>query len=1108
MRARHLLGRLALYCLALGLAAGPAADSGLAQNGDEGLSLEPERTIAFDTSEGTYMNLDVSPDGTRIVFDLLGDLYTMPVEGGEATRITSGMAYDVQPVFSPDGSRIAFVSDRSGSDNIWAVAPDGTGLEAITEEREEPVSTPEFSPEGDYLVARRGGDVWLYHVDGGSGLQLTESELASGATGPSFGPEGRHVYFSSRGGGGFFSGGLAAINSWQTRRLDRLTGDVATITASPNGAFRPRISPDGKTMVFGARVDAVTGLRARHLPSGSERWLAWDIDRDNAERPGMLDLMPRYDFLPDGSAIVIATGGTFHRIDLETGADTPIAFSAHVEQELGPFVFFERPVEEGPVEVRNLRYANTAPDGSRIVFSALGRLWVSELPDGTPRELVEMEAGQFQPVWSPGGDEIVFVTWDDVEGGHVWRLPVDGPTAGDPVRLTEYPGFYLHPAWSPDGARIAFLQEDAAAFRNIWSRNTGRIVWVQAAGGPLHTVASAPSDNRLVFSPEGDRIAFIADVRPGSFFGDRPPESELISVRLDGTDRRTLATLKTESYEAVPSPDGKWVAWTTRENVYVAAVPLSPETPVIGETTGPGPVARVTDEGGIDVHWENGSGTLAWTYSDTFYRIGREEALTAPLEEEDEQGGMDDADGEPTTDDAPGEPATDEVQGQDEEAGPEPTAYTIDLTVPRHAPTGTLALVGARIIQMTGPDDVIEDGAVVIENNRITAVGPRSEVTIPEDADVRDVSGTTIMPGLIDMHAHLRPPREVYVETSWAYLANLAYGVTTTRDVSTSSDSFAYSELVESGAMIGPRIYSTGRAMTRGNAKIESLEDARNVVRRYKKLGTDVLKQYMQPHRRQRQWLIQAAREEGMNITNEGGGDFRLNMTQVLDGYTGVEHSLPIADVYGDVTELFARSRTWYTPTLVVSYGGPTAEWYFYQSTEVHDDDKLARFTPHDDLDRRTRRGRMYAIEEFHFDEVAAGAADILEAGGNVAMGAHGEQQGICAHWETWALQMGGLSNYDALRTATSLAAHGLGRLGDLGTVEAGKLADILVLEGNPLTNIRDTNTIRWVIKNGEVFAGDSLQMLWPEQRPAPPIGYRDIGDPPEDLDPIRDDGR
>jgi hypothetical protein len=279
--------------------------------------------------------------------------------------------------------------------------------------------------------------------------------------------------------------------------------------------------------------------------------------------------------------------------------------------------------------------------------------------------------------------------------------------------------------------------------------------------------------------------------------------------------------------------------------------------------------------------------------------------------------------------------------------------------------------------------------------------------------------------------------------------------------------------------------------MLPSNVKIENLEDARHAVRHYKQMGTNVIKQYMQPHRRQRQWVIQAAREEGLNVTNEGGSDMRLDLTMVLDGYTGFEHALPIADLYSDVTRLIAESKTWYTPTLVVAYGGPNAEWYFYQTTDVHGNERLARFTPHEILDRRTRRGTKVMEEEFNFPAVSRGAAAVLKAGGNIGLGAHGEEQGICAHWELWALQMGGLTNHQALRVATLSGAEALGFQQDLGSIEAGKLADILVLDRNPLDDIRNSTSISMVMKNGDLFNAETLDQVWPQQKPLEDYGFQ-----------------
>jgi imidazolonepropionase-like amidohydrolase len=297
--------------------------------------------------------------------------------------------------------------------------------------------------------------------------------------------------------------------------------------------------------------------------------------------------------------------------------------------------------------------------------------------------------------------------------------------------------------------------------------------------------------------------------------------------------------------------------------------------------------------------------------------------------------------------------------------------------------------------------------------------------------------------------------------------------------------------------VLGPRVYSTGRAMLPGNIRIENLDDARASIGHYKRMGTNVVKQYTQPHRRQRQWVIQAVRELGMNATNEGAGDLRLDLTMVTDGYTGFEHALPVADLYNDVIRFIAESKTWYTPTLVVAYGGPTAEWYFYQNTNVHDDPRLNRFTPHEIVDRRTRRGDWNHPDEFHFPAVARGAARILQAGGNIALGAHGEEQGICAHWELWALQMGGLTNHQALRAATAMAVEGLGFQQDLGTLESGKLADLLVLDRSPLEDIKNSTSIRYVMKNGELFEAETLRQVWPVEKSAPVFTDVDFTRPP-----------
>jgi len=248
---------------------------------------------------------------------------------------------------------------------------------------------------------------------------------------------------------------------------------------------------------------------------------------------------------------------------------------------------------------------------------------------------------------------------------------------------------------------------------------------------------------------------------------------------------------------------------------------------------------------------------------------------------------------------------------------------------------------------------------------------------------------------------------------------------------------------------------------------------------------------YMTGNRQQRQWLVMAARELKLTPTVEGGLDYKLNMTHVIDGYAGLEHSLPIYPVYEDVLELFKATGVTYTPTLLVSYGGPFAENYYYATENVHDDEKLRRFTPHEELDAKARRrgnnpgpGGWFMREEYVFDDHAKFVKALVEAGGRAGVGSHGQLQGLGYHWEVWSMQSGGMSEHDVLRAATILGAEGLGLDGDVGSIDVGKLADLVVLDANPLENIRNTNTIRYVMKNGRLYDGNTLDEVWPRRRP------------------------
>ncbi len=1055
-----LLGFLLVPCVfaagvgtsAVGLHAQVAGEAGDCDS----LCITPTRTISFETSEGTQMNVDVSPDGETILFDLLGDIYTVPRAGGTATRLTSGMAMDLEPVFSPDGTRILFVSDRSGNKNLWMIDADGSNPRPVTTERGDfHFDDPEWSPDGEYVLVRKneagspsaGRQPWLIHLSGGTGMELAEDAEGIGFR---WGPNGRYVYFrgtESRGVVGLRGNGMP--ERAQIMRLDRRTGDIAAITTVPSGGARPAISPDGEWMAYVADVDAMSGLRLRNLVTAEDRWLAFPIDRED------LDERTRITFAPDGDAVVFEKDGTFHEVAVETGEVRRISFTAQVEQQLGPLIYQEMPFQDDSLVVRNVRYGDLSPDGSRLVFGSLNQLWIMDLPDGEPRPLIEGGDGQYQPTFSPDGSSVAFVSWDATDGGHLWRVPTAG---GEPQRLTTHLAYYANPAWSPDGSRIVYVREDPAATRNRNSNNRGFVEWIPSTGGEGRSVVSAPSDNVFTFTADGDRITFAEG-------------GTLVSVRLDGTERREIATVE-GAVEMVPSPDGEWLAFTLREEVYVAALPPSLETVELSERSGPGPFQRVTRDGGQDLRWAGDGETLTWVFANVFSRLELDDVFGS---------------------DAP-------------DAGLDQMAETVSipLVVPMPRPEGSVALTGARVVTMRG-DEVLEDATIVVTENRISAIGASGSVEVPEGARLVDVSGKTIIPGLIDAHAHIRGmPRDVLVDIAPEPLVNLAFGVTMARDVNASTDQFHYRELIAAGRMLGPRIFMTGPSQTSRAVRIDSYEDALAGVQRYVDRGSFSTKQYLQPQRRQVQWMLQAADELGVNATAEGGGVMR-QVAMILDGYTGIEHApTDWANIYDDVVQLYARSGTMYTPTLVVAspdvYQG---ELYWYQTTDVHADEKLAHFLTHAALDHKSRTSQRYALDEYYFLSGGAGAAPISQAGGLVASGGHGQVHGLAVHWELWMLEMTGMTPHEALRAATLNVAQGMGMAADFGSLEVGKVADLVVLDENPLEDIQNSTSIRYVMQGGELYDGDTLDMVWPEERPLRPFKYTDFG-PPASSDPTR----
>jgi imidazolonepropionase-like amidohydrolase len=579
-------------------------------------------------------------------------------------------------------------------------------------------------------------------------------------------------------------------------------------------------------------------------------------------------------------------------------------------------------------------------------------------------------------------------------------------------------------------------------------------------------------------------------------------------VRLDGTDRRRLLRFPPVD-DIVPSPDGQWVVFTSRDNVYVTALPgiLMKEPPEVSLKEGAVPVYRLSDDAGGYVRWADGGKTITWALGNTFYRLplagaidfAREQRRKAE-EKEKKEAAEKGASSGPEKDKEKEQKEKEKVQ---EARVPKAETIAIAVSAPRAKPQGSFVLRGARVVTMKG-DEILPNADIVVTDNRIAAIGPSGGVTVPAGAKSFDGTGKTVIPGFIDTHAHLHYSGfELFPETKWEYVANLAYGVTTVYDPSAPSlDVFAQGEQVEAGLMVGPRIYSSGDVLYGGQqtdifAEVNNLDDAKHQVKRMKAYGARMIKVYQQPRRSQRMYFAEACRDEHMLLTAEGGGELATDMTMAMDGFTAWEHALPVR-LQKDIVDFVAQSGTYYTPTLLVAYGGPWGEQYYWQTHNAHDDAKLNRFTPHDIIDQKARRYPWIWPSEYNFPTVATGAAEVLRAGGHVSLGAHGQVQGLGPHWEIWAMAGEGgptkdsaMTPMEAIRASTILAADKIGFAPDLGSIETGKLADFIVLDADPLADIHNTLKIRWVVKNGEVWEAETLKKVWPREEAPPTFFWR-----------------
>ncbi|MFQ5690621.1 MAG: amidohydrolase family protein [Gemmatimonadota bacterium] len=992
---------------------------GLAVGIGAGSALAQDRHVDVTLTEGTNMAAALSPDGQTLALDLIGRIWILPAAGGVATPITDVYGDARQPAWSPDGTRIAFQSYRDGNWHIWSVAADGADLRQHTfgpyDDRE-----PDWSHDGARIAFssdREGNyDVWAVAIEDGTLQRLTTDPADE--WGPSFAPGDSSVAFASTRDGR--SGVWIRKGDGAERRLASFQGL----------GFAPSWSPDGARLTFNLLDTHGSRLRLVNVGDGEIRDLSGPDQ----------DVFPfRTAWLSESEFLYTADGNILRgRVDRPAPTGR-VVFQARVTFTRQAYVRARRDFEStDPQPVRGIVAPAVSPDGQKIVFVALGDLWSIGRASKTdtsggasatsrgwtkPQPLTRDSYVQLDPAWSPDGRRLAYVS---DRGGtlDVWIRDMAGGTS----RQLTHVGGAVMPSWSPDGSRIAFQVRQGLRSRlRLVDVSTGEVT-------KLHDDLFLPS--RASWSPDGSSLAMSA-LRPYSH-RFREGRNQILLISTNGRPDRWETPMPhrgigTRGVDGpVWSPDGRRMAFVTDGLLWTVPVTRN------GDLAGP-PV-RLSADLADGLSWTADSRHLLYQVTDGLCLVDIGDGATETI--------------------------------------------SLPLQWRRAHPTGRVVVHAGRL--WDGKADAIRsDVDVVIEGHRIERVVPHDAAL--HRGRVIDASNGTVIPGLIDAHSHQGYGLGEALGRTW-----LAYGVTMVRDPS--ADPFVIRErreAVESGVRPGPRELATGRIFdgTRvyysGANALTPGAEVRQELERAVELGYDLIKTYVRLPDALQERIVDYAHAHGIPVSSHElypAVAFGVDHVEHIRGTSRRGYSPKVTELrrsYQDVIALLTASGMSLTPTIGIQGGFP---YLIGRDSTVLDDPRLAALYGPDyvrSLRAVARRARAGLRERRRrLDPQGATVRRVMRGGGRVIAGTDSPiiPYGLSLHTElAHYVEFGGLTPAEALRTATSASAETLGVGEDLGTIEPGKLADLVVVDGNPLRHIGDARRVRLVLKDGRVYTEEEL---------------------------------